>query len=109
MMKKQIMAAVCVAVLAGGLSGCAGLSQQDRAERALLFEKQQAAAQLQRKQVKLSLTKAAVAAAQVNVVKTSKEVRDASAKLAAANLRLQEAIMVESDQANALVIPYKYQ
>lgn len=72
----------CRALLLGVilLSGCAGLSQQDRDETAALKDLQKAHAKVERKTVKLGLATTASVAAAKGVITASKELKQAKAE-----------------------------
>ncbi len=72
-MSKIIFAVLSLVIL----SGCAGVSEQHKAENKALREMQKADAVVKRKEVKLALSTAASVAATNNMFKSANELRDA--------------------------------
>lgn len=91
---KKLIAILTVALL----SGCAGLSEIDKAEKAALKEYQKAGATVARKEVKLTAATAASVAATANVFKATGELTKAKKAEADAYNKLNEILKKDKEE-----------
>lgn len=91
MKRKLLTVAIAVALL----SGCAGMSEQQVAEKQALKELHKAEAKVDRKNIKLALATAATVAASDNVAKSLKELKEAKREKTVAQENLNKILGVK--------------